>query len=303
MNPKGTRQIIVGERTFRYAATEQHNRELSLLVEREGGGQRLAARFDVFLLHGQELRWDRYISKRYVRTAIVEALARGWQPDQRGKPFVLGAADLFGEHRAPAWTSREGLARDLLDAVIASPERDEPRLVLADWLMESDSPRGRFIREQCSGEPARELLWRYFRRWSAPAWQVARRWGFARGFIDSVELERIPEPEPWQTLHRLEPLRKIELRSGREGIDALGWLLKPSHRELTLHGALDDADAATIALCPAARSLRRIVLRGHQLSERGIAALARELPLLDEIQLDHVCIGPTALEAVRARAR
>jgi uncharacterized protein (TIGR02996 family) len=43
----------------------------------------------------------------------------------------------------------EDHGRKLLEAVLADPDDDGPRLALADWLMERDDPRGEFIAVQC----------------------------------------------------------------------------------------------------------------------------------------------------------
>src|SRR5262245_5524871 len=87
-----------------------------------------------------------------------------------------------------------------LDAILANPSEDGPRLVYADWLDEHGDPRGELIRVQCelaqlpAGDPKRprlaarekKLLKRHGRDWAGPALRTAFRWQFRRGFLHWV---------------------------------------------------------------------------------------------------------------------
>ena len=44
---------------------------------------------------------------------------------------------------------------ELLEAICAEPDRDEPRIVYADWLEQQGDPRGEFIHAQCT--PGRDI--------------------------------------------------------------------------------------------------------------------------------------------------
>src|SRR5262249_51734963 len=61
-----------------------------------------------------------------------------------------------GRLRALPFMSRE--AEGFLQAILAAPEDDTPRLVYADWLEERGDPRGEFIRIQCE-LAAMNLAW------------------------------------------------------------------------------------------------------------------------------------------------
>ena len=45
---------------------------------------------------------------------------------------------------------------DFLQAILADPDDDTPRLIYADWLEEQGDPRGEFIRVQCELAKERE---------------------------------------------------------------------------------------------------------------------------------------------------
>src|SRR5437868_12607954 len=90
-----------------------------------------------------------------------------------------------------------------LEAIVAQPDDDTPRLVYADWLEERGDPRGEFIQVQCrlarmgEGEPGfsryqereRELLDQHRLDWLGELRSVARQSTFLRGFLDEVALE------------------------------------------------------------------------------------------------------------------
>jgi len=80
---------------------------------------------------------------------------------------------------------------ELLEAICAAPELDEPRLAYARWLDERSDPRGEFIRASCApgGEArAHELLTVYGDRWTTGLIGVEQSHPprFARGFIAEV---------------------------------------------------------------------------------------------------------------------
>jgi uncharacterized protein (TIGR02996 family) len=80
----------------------------------------------------------------------------------------------------------DDIERRLLDDIAASPDDDQPRLVLADWWMSGPDPaRGELVAMQCRGEDASELLDAYEQRWLGP-FTAARldRFAFVRGFAD-----------------------------------------------------------------------------------------------------------------------
>jgi uncharacterized protein (TIGR02996 family) len=84
---------------------------------------------------------------------------------------------------------------ELLDAICAAPELDEPRLAYASWLEQRGDPRGEFIRASCTpdGEArARELLTLHGERWTRAVGDLASELShpplFERGFIGELYL-------------------------------------------------------------------------------------------------------------------
>ena len=87
-----------------------------------------------------------------------------------------------------------------LQAVLAEPEDDAPRLIYADWLEERGDPRGAFIRLQCAWNGSAQRTRR------VPIWKtkptrccistkrngrrrcngIASEWRFRRGFVEEA---------------------------------------------------------------------------------------------------------------------
>jgi uncharacterized protein (TIGR02996 family) len=113
----------------------------------------------------------------------------------------------------------------LLQAILADPEDDAPRLVYADWLEERGDPRGEFIRLQVQfADPAlkgprrwrlraqaHRLLTKHEQAWLGPLHGLARRWEFRRGFADFVEMEADKFLDHADAIFRHTPLRDLEL--------------------------------------------------------------------------------------------
>src|SRR5688572_19598770 len=90
-----------------------------------------------------------WFAKRFPRrlTADPAALARmAWNPSYRAPhPSELLDPDPFTPPGPPPMTAAE---RELLDAVLADQDADEPRLRYADWCDAQGDERGEFIRAQ-----------------------------------------------------------------------------------------------------------------------------------------------------------
>lgn len=74
----------------------------------------------------------------------------------------------------------------LVAEIVARPDDDEPRLILADHLQERGDPRGHFIVAQCGGQPVDALLAAHGARWSAYLADDASEAFFTRGFVSHV---------------------------------------------------------------------------------------------------------------------
>jgi len=124
------------------------------------------------------------------------------------------------ERRAQAQADLEARSAELLAAVYADPDRDEPRLVFADWLSSRGDPWGEFIILQVGRARSRspvsaresELLTRHAAQWSGALRGVlgADSWAFERGFLSgaSVEVANLDGPVvdagEWSTLRVLD---------------------------------------------------------------------------------------------------
>ncbi len=118
----------------------------------------------------------------------------------------------------------EGLLADMLD----HRDEDGPRLVCADWYEDHGEPeRAELVRAQCllarlpaeapeqAGLEARErdLLAAHEGRWAEPlAGFGVAEWRFERGFIESVEVDRLAAVR-WgmEEMCRLAPLRNVRI--------------------------------------------------------------------------------------------
>src|SRR5262249_6931560 len=136
----------------------------------------------------------------------------------------------------PIVLSEDATAAKLLEEIVAAPEDDGPRLVLADWLQERGDPRGELIVIQCQlakggavgrverQHRERELLEKHRKDWVA-AFNVPRaQWIFVRGFVERamIAFEHLVEALP--PLFRAEPIREIaveKMAEGAEGLDAI----------------------------------------------------------------------------------
>jgi uncharacterized protein (TIGR02996 family) len=249
----------------------------------------------------------------------LEFVARLWRPEDDLVPDEPEAA--------PRWLELPR-ANDLYEQVCANPADDEPRRVLADYLLERGHPRGELIalslarRDELPAEAlARrdELLETYGRQWQSPLGSVLPESGarWERGFLaradvyirfDPAELAGAPV---WGTLEQIRFLRRdfldpamIALRDVgplREGLRALPkakrpWAIERLHAVLGERGEVD-------ALWRA-RTLPRL---RHLVLEGGIdAALERPRPpwwpQLERLTLILDCDTQAAqLEACRRR--
>jgi len=109
--------------------------------------------------------------------------------------------------------------------VLQHPDRDQPRLVLADYLQERRDPRGELIQLQVERARATspdaaaeariaELLAQHRKRWLEPIRFKHGQFRFARGFVYEVPLP----PRAWRHLVRVfehEPVERVVLRCDR----------------------------------------------------------------------------------------
>ncbi len=134
--------------------------------------------------------------------------------------------------------------RRLMDAIIADPAADRPRLRYADWVERTDPERAAFVRDQIAGSPRVAT-----HRWLAPFLPFgARDVVFRRGFAEAMSLTGRSFIALSDGLFAATPLREVRLI-------AVSFLLPELVR------------------CPNVRKLERLDLRGNGIDEAGRAML------------------------------
>ncbi len=226
----------------------------------------------------------------------------------------------------------------LLDAVLADPDDDAPRLVYADALLAVGDPRGELIVTQCArarlddGDPARPplrarelaLLAAHRGAW-VPAGITAR---FERGFVEHVAADAATLAGHAAWLAR-EPVTGVRLDPGRDELAALldtGALDRVRRLELNAsaetlatllgsplarrlealslwlrHADVDGRDLA-LAEVPGLDNLRALRLSRLALEDYEVARFLETLPALDDLWLDEH-LGPLAADSLLDRSR
>ena len=233
------------------------------------------------------------------------------------------------DRRLVAFAPPEGRPDDpaaLLEAILAAPDDDAPRLVYADVLQERGDPRGEFIAVQLAlsrpelpearrGElEARgaSLLALHGDAWLGPLAAGGLRVSFDRGFVEALTVSA-PQAlvEAGEALLR-EPVRQLVFRcQQRPDVARLltaPWLSRLRALEFTAADAarpsLTLEGLATLLATRRLRGLTHLGFHGQGLGNDGAAILAREaphaVPALVELALtgDHL-----SAEGLRALAR
>ncbi len=195
------------------------------------------------------------------------------------------------------------MREDLLRAILDDPEALEPRLVMADWLMERGDPRGDFISSQCAllGSLSRrrrvelkahvaELLADRGSEWAAAAALVGARdlqprdredndnkpWRFRGGFIDYLVADCKALIEHGESLWQADPVPRLKVQ-GATG-KAMAALAEAPFlarvRYLTIRGRIGDRGAAALAKSPHLGNLRRLNLLDTGIGDKGAISLA-----------------------------
>jgi uncharacterized protein (TIGR02996 family) len=128
-----------------------------------------------------------------------------------GDILLLGQQRLWFSHTLASGARFPERAVPLLLEIIAAPDDDAPRMVLADLLGELGDPRGEFIACQISGahERADELLASHATAWAGPFTHPVHHWTFRRGFIDAIYVDDLDVAAPVLDDHPLAELRLV----------------------------------------------------------------------------------------------
>jgi uncharacterized protein (TIGR02996 family) len=211
---------------------------------------------------------------------------------------------------------------DLLDAVLAAPDDDGPRLVYADWLEErGDADRAEFIRVQLRlaqsptlADRAREaaLLHTHAAKWLAPLRAKGEplhhnlHARFAQGFVEVVWMPADLFLKRAESLLRRAPVR--ELRVTRATMTEFHHLLAfpPTARLRTLDLSnvyLGDRGAIALADAESLKSIRVLRLRNCRIHDAGAKAFPTPWFAwpLTELDVTHNPLSESAVERLRAR--
>lgn len=199
----------------------------------------------------------------------------------------------------------------MLDAILAAPGDDKPRLVYADWLQEHGDPRGEFIVLQCRlgrelhgarGEyasatgkrpaevrelKARELqlLERHGKRWLEDIRPFIRQWTWRRGFPRHVSGDAAKLVEGLPQLSRA-PLESMQLTGYKPSLLATFFAAKPhpTVERLDLSQSRLHGEGFAVLGAPFFSRVSTLDLWGNDL--RDVTALARcALPSLQRLRL------------------
>jgi uncharacterized protein (TIGR02996 family) len=209
----------------------------------------------------------------------------------------------------------------LMAEIVAHPNDDAARLVLADKLSEAGDPRGEFIVVQCmlaarGLPPPRTLelrrradaLLQYHRRaWTANA-DGAERCVMRRGFVDEIEADAGALLPRAANLFANEPITRLTLRAAKGAVLALANANAFARvSSLTIRGSIGDDGARALAAALARREapLERLNVDGCGIGSAGAKALAGALAGCRSLALTGNAIadeGVTALAKSKALA-
>ena len=205
-----------------------------------------------------------------------------------------------------------------LEAILADPDDDSPRLIYADWLDErGDADRAEFIRVQCAlhrapaddpRRPAwhdrqRRLLAEHQAEWLGSLRGLFYLWAFRRGFLEEVTLKAQTFLDTAGSLFRAAPVRLVRLLKGAGVIDRLADC--PQLRRVkALHltgGGIGNLGTRALAGSPHVAGLATLRLGGNNIGDAGAERLAESPHLagLRVLNLSHNDIGNAGAGAGR----
>src|SRR5579862_3542121 len=112
-----------------------------------------------------------------------------------------------------------------LQAILAAPDDDTPRLIYADWLEERGDVRAEFIRVQCElarlspdepqypdlEERAEDLIDEHGETWAGKVKSIVTDYEFRRGFVERVSLGAKKFLTHGAKLFQMAPVRDMKL--------------------------------------------------------------------------------------------
>ena len=176
---------------------------------------------------------------------------------------------------------------ELLSAVLADPDAEEPRDRLAELLIAAGDPRGELIAIQMKlarnqgnapqlRKRARPLLERHRHAWSGGIADLVDKFTFHRGFAEHIEVDSALFLRIADKLYSMAPIRHLTLA----GAHAVAKDLFDSPHlsrivSMSLERCeLDDDDAALLAASPHVNRLRWLSLAWNHIGKPGLEAIA-----------------------------
>ncbi len=190
-----------------------------------------------------------------------------------------------------------------IQAIIAEPEDDAPRLVYSDWLEERGDPRAEFIRVQCAlarregpsrlraewKERERVLLAEHRTQWLKPLRGLGNRLHFHRGFVDRMNVTAETFLGRGEVLFRLAPIQVVRIMEVGKRIGKIAvYPFLSRLRKLSLTTSLvGPSGIRTLAGSHYLDCLTTLDLSFTRLGEAGVRALieSSHLPNLSILNL------------------
>ena len=210
------------------------------------------------------------------------------------------------------------LEEPLFAEVLANPDDDGPRLVLADRLIEAGDPRGEFIQLQCALETekdatkasdlkdrATKILKKHQPAWNKPIKAYVRNTLYRRGFVDQYLAEPKLVFDGLATVIRHTPVRALRIQSMKKGDATRLGKMKELRRLTALYigsNRIAEADAVALFSSPHLASLRALEGSRNPFGDAAVEAIARSEHLggLTRLLLTQVGMGARGVAALAA---
>ena len=196
-----------------------------------------------------------------------------------------------------------------LQAIIADPADDLPRLVYADYLDENDdADRAEFIRLQCGPSPEADARAASLLKANRPRWELPRLKGqqiFRRGFVEGVWMSAEAFVASADRLAVEAPITAVRLTASgdyRDAIPQVKWLARITELELSNEVGLGEWLMHFLAALDVP-NLRSLAMLNNQLWPESLDALAanfHRLPGLTRLNLSGNPLGDVGLQTLAA---
>jgi len=229
--------------------------------------------------------------------------------------------------KAPAIPAPHHEEQAFLDAILAQPDDDTPRLVFADWLDENGTgdagARAALIRAQCQMErlaprtreyiaqelQAEAVLKKHAARWTQPLAdaEIGNSWRFRRGFLDELTLSARDFVRVAKKLFQLAPtIRTIRFPAASNELTELAgsaYLARLNRVNLQrmcgCGGCPIDVELRNLFASPHAANITELNLAEDRMDAAGVEALVNSAHITQLTSLD-LSDNPIGVEGVAA---